>query len=210
MDRHIPDVQFVNDCLIWICNGRPFILAPSFGICCLEVQYHRSLAIDSNSLSINPRCLIKPDSIELDDLQPHDVDVVFVATGVNPSPVIKESGLPVGPDGGLLVNKYLQCVEHPEIFGGGDCIYFQDQPLDKVGVYAVRENPVLLHNLMASLDGGELHQFDPGGDYLLIFNLGDDTGIFRKKCLLFGGKLAFFIKDYIDRKFMKEFQSIEG
>ena len=71
-------------------------------------------------------------------------------------------------------------MDHPEIFGGGDCIYFQDQPMDKVGVYAVRENPVLLHNLMASLDGDALEAFDPGRDYLLIFNLGDGTGIFRK------------------------------
>ena len=93
--------------------------------------------------------------------------------------------------------------------GGGDCIYFDETPLDKVGVYAVRQNPILLHNLMAALDGGELKPFEPGGDYLLIFNLGDGTGIFHKRWALFGGRLAFFIKDYIDRKFMKAFQAIE-
>ena len=115
----------------------------------------------------------------------------------------------MGPDGGLIVNKYLQSIDHPDIFGGGDCIYFKDNPLDKVGVYAVRENPVLLHNLMASLTGEELMEFDPGGDYLLIFNLGDGTGIFRKKFIQFNGRAAFLIKDYIDRKFMKKFQAIE-
>ena len=31
-------------------------------------------------------------------------------------------------------------------------VQLRDQPLDKVGVYAVRENPVLYHNLIASLD----------------------------------------------------------
>lgn len=152
---------------------------------------------------------INANQVELETGQTLKVDVIFVATGVNPSPVIKESGLETGPEGGLLVNKYLQSIDYPEIFGGGDCIYFQDQPLDKVGVYAVRENPVLLHNLMAALEGQELQAFDPGGDYLLIFNLGDNTGILRKKRILFGGRLAFTIKDYIDRKFMKEFQAIE-
>ncbi len=152
---------------------------------------------------------ISEGQIQLESLQTYDVDVIFVAVGVSPSPVIKESGLSVGPEGGLLVNSYLQSVDYPEIFGGGDCIYFQDNPLDKVGVYAVRENPVLLHNLMASLDGSQLELFEPGGDYLLIFNLGDGTGIFRKKCLLFGGSLAFVLKDYIDRKFMKKFQALE-
>jgi hypothetical protein len=49
-------------------------------------------------------------------------------------------------------------------------IYFKNQPLDKVGVYAVRENQVLYQNLMASIEGRALQPFDPGGDYLLIFN----------------------------------------
>lgn len=65
--------------------------------------------------------------------------------------------------GGLLVNKYLQCTAHPEIFGGGRCIYFKDRPLDKVGVYTVRQNPVLYQNLMASLEETVLQPFDPGG-----------------------------------------------
>lgn len=152
---------------------------------------------------------IQANRIVLESLQSWDVDVIFVAIGVSPSPVIRKSGLKTGPEGGMMVNGYLQSVEYPEIFGGGDCIYFQDQPLDKVGVYAVRENPVLLHNLMAALDVTELKPFNPGGDYLLIFNLGDHTGIFRKKCLLFGGRPAFLLKDYIDRKFMKKFQALE-
>ncbi len=109
----------------------------------------------------------------------------------------------------MLVNQYLQCYQYPEIFGGGDCIYFKNQPLDKVGVYAVRENPVLYHNLMALIEGKALHPFDPGGDYLLIFNMGDGTGVLRKRRLTFGGRLAFKIKDYIDRKFMNTFKQIE-
>lgn len=152
---------------------------------------------------------IKRSHITLETGEGYDTDIIFLALGVKPSPIFKESGLPVGPDEGLLVNKFLQSTQYPEIFGGGDCIYFKDQPLDKVGVYAVRENPILFHNLMASLEGTELLPFDPGGDYLLIFNMGDGTGVLRKKWILFGGRLAFIIKDYIDRKFMKKFQAIE-
>jgi len=139
----------------------------------------------------------------------HDLDVIFLALGVRPNQLFEKSGLPTGPDGGLLVNTYLQCATHPEIFGGGDCIYFEPQPLDKVGVYAVRENPILYANLMAALEGKPLQSFDPGGDYLLIFNVGGGKGVLQKRWLLLDGKLAFFIKDAIDRKFMKEFQAIE-
>jgi NADH dehydrogenase FAD-containing subunit len=133
-------------------------------------------------------------------------DVVLLALGVRPSGIFKESGLPTGDDGGLLVNDYLQSVTYPEIFGGGDCVSFQPRPLAKVGVYAVRQNPILYHNLMTALEGGDMEPFDPGGDYLLIFNLGNGTGIFFKKNWVFDGRVAFYLKDYIDRKFMKRFQ----
>jgi NADH dehydrogenase FAD-containing subunit len=142
----------------------------------------------------------------LTDGQEQPFDSLFLALGVKPPGLFADSGLPTGPDGGLLVNEFLQCAAYPEIFGGGDCIYFQPQPLDKVGVYAVRQNPVLLDNLLATLDGRSLRPFQPGGAYLLIFNLGDGRGIFRKKNLVFDGRLAFWLKDFIDRRFMRTFQ----
>ncbi len=149
-------------------------------------------------------------SVTLESGQQRSCDLVFLALGVNPNPIFNNSHLPTGPDGGLLVNKFLQCSQYPQIFGGGDCIYFEPRPLDKVGVYAVRQNPILYANLMAALDDGPLQTFDPGGDYLLIFNLGGGRGVLQKRWLLMGGKPAFMIKDYIDRKFMKKFQAIEA
>ncbi|HKK99611.1 MAG TPA: FAD-dependent oxidoreductase [Desulfotignum sp.] len=147
--------------------------------------------------------------ITLGSQKQYDTHFTFMAAGVTPSNIFEKSRLPVGPDKGLLVNQYLQSVADPHIFGGGDCIHFQPQPLDKVGVYAVRQNPVLLHNLMAALEGRDLMPFDPGPDYLLVFNLGGGQGVLKKKNIVFGGRLAFTIKDYIDTKFMKKFQAIE-
>ncbi len=147
--------------------------------------------------------------IDLDNGETLPADFIFLALGVRPSPIFADSGIETGPDGGMKVNRFLQSTQYPEIFGGGDCIYFQDTPLDKVGVYAVRENPVLFANIEARLNGGELMPFDPGGDYLLIFNLGGGVGVLKKRWLEFGGRAAFMIKDYIDRRFMKEFQAIE-
>ena len=152
---------------------------------------------------------VRSGAVTLDSGKTHALDFIFLAMGVVPNPIFKNSGLSTGPDGGLRVNAFLQSIDHPEMFGGGDCIFFEKQPLDKVGVYAVRQNPVLYHNLMAALEGAPLRPFDPGGDYLLIFNLGGGIGVLRKRWLLTEGKMAFWIKDYIDRKFMKEFQAIE-
>ncbi len=133
-------------------------------------------------------------------------DAAFLALGVEPSPLARDSGLPLGPGGGLLVDAHLRCPDHPEIFGGGDCIDFGPRPLDKVGVYAVRQNPVLAANFAAVLDGRPPTRFDPGSDdYLLLFNLGDGTAIFRKRGVVLAGSLAMRLKDAIDRRFMRGF-----
>ncbi len=133
-------------------------------------------------------------------------DIIFLAIGVQPSTLFAKSKIDTGPDGGLAVNAFLQSTSHPTIFGGGDCIYFTDKPLDKVGVYAVRQNLVLYENLLASLEGTSLQKFNPGGKYLLIYNLGDGDGILSKWGITFSGKIAFRLKDYIDRKFIRTFK----
>ena len=131
-------------------------------------------------------------------------DFVFLALGVRPSEICKNSGLQTGPSGGLLMNRCLQAVNHPEIFGGGDCIDFAPEPLPKVGVYAVRQNPILRHNLMAALEGRELVPFKPQKRVMLILNLGDGTGLFMRGQRVFRNKAAFLLKDYIDRRFMAD------
>ena len=133
-------------------------------------------------------------------------DLALLAWGIRPSHLFRDSGLPTGNDGGLLVNTFLQSVAYPEIFGGGDCISFEQRPLDKVGVYAVRQNPVLYANLLAALEDKDLEAFLPQDIYLLIYNLGNGTGIFYRGSWVWKGRLIFFLKDYIDRKFMRKFQ----
>jgi NADH dehydrogenase FAD-containing subunit len=150
---------------------------------------------------------VKDHSVELSNGEVLENDYVFVAVGVKPSSLFIDSGLPTGQDGGMLVNKYLQSVDYPEIFGGGDCISFEPQPLAKVGVYAVRQNPILFHNLLCTLDGGALQEFIPQGTFLLALNMGDGTAVVRWHSLVWGGTLGFTLKNYIDRKFMKAFQA---
>jgi NADH dehydrogenase FAD-containing subunit len=149
---------------------------------------------------------VEHDSARLDNGREIAWDVALLALGVKPSSLFSDSRMATGADGGMLVNEYLHAIAHPNIFGGGDCISFQDKPLDKVGVYAVRQNPILYHNLLASLQGDDLKPFHPQDDYLLIFNMGDGTGIFCRKNWVWNGRLAFYLKDYIDRKFMIKYQ----
>ncbi|UCG38969.1 MAG: FAD-dependent oxidoreductase [bacterium] len=143
----------------------------------------------------------------LDDGSSVRARFALVAVGVKPSPLFMDSLVPTAEDGGLLVNRYLQSVQYPTIFGGGDCITIRGVPLARVGVYAVRQNPVLLNNLAAALEDKPLQPFDPGSpSFLFILNMGDGRGILKKGSLVFGGRAAFRFKDFIDRRFMRKFQ----
>jgi NADH dehydrogenase FAD-containing subunit len=133
-------------------------------------------------------------------------DMVLWAVGTKPSSIFKKSGIPVGSDNGLLVNEFLQSTSFSNIFGGGDCISFKTQNLEKVGVYAVRQNPVLLENLNNFIEYKPLKPFIPQKEFLLIFNMGNRQGLLKWKDFIFKGTVAFWIKNFIDRKFMKNFQ----
>jgi len=149
---------------------------------------------------------IEDKSVVLADGSGIESDFVFMAVGVKPSALFKDSGLAIGQDGGMLVNQYLQSVSSPEIFGGGDCISFAPQPLAKVGVYAVRQNPILFGNLLNFSKDTPLEPFHPQKAVLLAFNLGDGTAVVQWHSLVFDGRLGFALKNYIDQTFMKNFR----
>ncbi|MFZ7128698.1 MAG: NAD(P)/FAD-dependent oxidoreductase [Desulfobacterales bacterium] len=144
--------------------------------------------------------------VELDTGEQLPADLLVLATGTRAPGLFGRSGLPLGSDGGLLVNSRLQSVAYPEIFGGGDCISFGPRPLERVGVHAVRQNPVLKANVLAALTGGKLMEYVPPKRYLLILNMGGGAGILNRGWMTFDGKAAFMVKDFIDRRFMKTFQ----
>jgi len=105
------------------------------------------------------------------------------------------------------VTTSLQCIDYPEILGGGDCISLAGKPLDRVGVYAVRQAPVIYANLAALLDGKAPVRFTPQSSYLQLLNLGDGTALFIRGTTVFRGKSALFLKDYLDTSFVRKYQA---
>lgn len=197
-----------HGCSVRIYGGRHFLKnAPAaVGKASRAILAKRGIEIVEGSYADK----ISTGRVSLQDGQSHEHDLIFAALGVRPRPIFAPSSIPAGEDGGLRVNRYLQSAAFPDVFGGGDCIWFEDQPLAKVGVYAVRQNPVLLHNVLAQMEDRPLRAFDPGGSYLLIYNLGEGTGVLLKNGISFKGRLAFWIKDYIDRRFIRAFTPKDG
>ena len=135
-----------------------------------------------------------------------EFDVAVLAVGIEPPEVFRKSGLATGDDGGLWVNRYLQSISDPRIFGGGDSVAFRGETLANLGVFAVRQGPVIFHNVRAVLSGEPLKEFKPQKLYLYVLNLGDGTGLAIYGPLVWQGAAAWKLKSYIDRKFVKEYQ----
>jgi NADH dehydrogenase FAD-containing subunit len=157
----------------------------------------------------SPVVRVDSQAVTTADGQQVPYDFLVHATGLTPPALLRATGLPTSADGALLVDPFLRSVADPRVFGGGDCVALQGRELARVGVYAVREAPILCHNLLATLQGRPLRRFRPQRRFLLILNLGDGTGLLTWGPFSWHGRLAFWIKDRIDRAFLRAYQMPE-
>ena len=129
-------------------------------------------------------------------------DLLILAVGIEANGVFRASGLPVGPCGGLWVDRTLRSIADGRIFGGGDAVSYRGLGLPKLGVFAIRQGPILFNNLQAVLRGEPLQAYKPQKRFLYVLNLGDGTGLAVYGHLVWHGRLAWRLKNRIDRKFI--------
>jgi NADH dehydrogenase FAD-containing subunit len=133
-------------------------------------------------------------------------DIFVNATGLVPAPTLRNLDLPLDDGGAMLVDAHLRSPADPAIHGGGDCVTLDGHVLPRIGVYAIRQAPVLFANLLAALEGRRPRRFVPQRSYLWVLNLGDGTGVAVRGRLYWHGRGAFLLKDWIDRRFLGEYQ----
>ena len=133
-------------------------------------------------------------------------DFTTGAAGAKPHDWIADTGLDLH-EGFITVDANLQSSDD-SIFAVGDCAHLSANPRPKAGVYAVREAPVLFDNLRAVLSGGQLGPYKPQRDYLKLVSLGEKSALAEKFGTARQGNLLWKLKDYIDRKFMDQFDAL--
>lgn len=148
-------------------------------------------------------------AVTLDDGSRIEGSETVLATGLTAPPWIAEAGLPTGRDGGLAVDESLRARGLANVFGAGDCIDFGPRALPKLGVFAVREAPVLLDNLLATITGRPLRSYRPQRRALRILNLGDGTALAAWGGLAWMGRGPMAWKEWLDRRFVDEFDGSE-
>ncbi len=112
-------------------------------------------------------------------------------------------------DGFVSVDPTLRTLSDDAIFAAGDIAHLGFAPRPKAGVFAVRQAPVLLHNLTVALTGaGRMRRFRPQADYLKLVSTGFKGAVADKWGLPLDGAWLWRWKDRIDRKFMRMFHEL--
>lgn len=148
---------------------------------------------------------IRRDWVELSDGTSLASDFTLSVAGSRPQDWLAETGLDLH-EGFVRVTPSLQSSD-PRIFAVGDCAHLDFAPRPKAGVFAVREAPVLFHNLRAAASGGSMRSFRPQRDYLKLVSMGGQIAVADKFGLRGGGGWLWRLKDRIDRKFMAKFET---
>jgi selenide, water dikinase len=139
-----------------------------------------------------------------------DADEIIWVTQASGAPWLAATGLALDGDGFVKVNHHLQSVTDPRIFAAGDVAAMVGHPLEKAGVFAVRQARPLTDNLRASVLDQPLVTYRPQHSWLALISTGNRYAVASRGSLGFAGGWVWHWKDWIDRRFMRRFSELPG
>lgn len=162
------------------------------------VQVHRNAAVTQ----------VTAGRLQTSAGQVMEADEIVWVTRAGGAAWLKDTGLALDADGFIQVSDTLQTVTDPDIFAAGDIASMVNHPLEKAGVFAVRQGPPLSHNLRLSVRGAALKPYQPQRHWLALISTGDQYAVASRGWLGFAGAWVWRWKDRIDRGFMRKFQDL--
>ena len=137
-----------------------------------------------------------------------DADEIVWVTAAAGAAWLQQTGLALDQNGFLKTNDNLQTVTDPAIFAAGDIASMINYPLEKAGVFAVRQGPPLADNLRRIVQGIALKPYHPQRRWLALISTGDKYAVASRSWLGFAGSWVWRWKDWIDQRFMQKFQDL--
>ena len=139
---------------------------------------------------------------------------VFVwAGGVKAPDLVVGSGLPIGHNGRVKVDRHLRVLDHPEIYVAGDLASVTDprtgHVLPPLAQVALEEGETVARNLDAELEGRPLEAFtfhDKG----FVVSVGTRRGVADIAGITSGGRLAHLLKDAIEWEYRQSVTHLRG
>jgi selenide,water dikinase len=169
--------------------------------------FHRAFA-ERNMQVVEDRRVaeLRAGYIDLADGGSLPADAVLVVTQAGAADWFHATGLALDPHGFIAVGPTLQSLNDPAVFAAGDCAALVETPREK----AVREGPPLADNLRAVVQGRVLEPFHPQSRHLALISTGERYAVGSRGWLKFEGAWVWTLKDWIDRKWMRQYQEIKG
>ena len=106
-----------------------------------------------------------------------DADEIIWVTHARGAPWLRDTGLALDERGFIQVLETLQTVTDPTVFAAGDVASMVAHPLEKAGVFAVRQGRPLTDNLRRAVQGRTLRAYRPQRRWLALISTGDRKAV---------------------------------
>ena len=153
-------------------------------------------------------------ALQTADGQRMAMDEIIWVTQAGGAPWLQQTGLALDEGGFIQVNEQLQSVTDARVFAAGDIASMVGRPLEKAGVFAVRQGKPLATNLRLSLQDAPLQAYRPQPSWLALISTGDRFAVASRGGWGLGagsGWVSRWLwrwKDRIDRDFMRKFTDL--
>ena len=151
---------------------------------------------------------IKARAVVLESGEALAADAVLVSTDAAAPSWFRGTGLALDDKGFVAVGPTLQSTNDPDVFAAGDCAALIETPREKAGVYAVRAGPPLADNLYRRACGAQTEPWTPQRRHLALISTGERYAVASRGFLKAEGAWLWTLKDWIDRRWMRQYQEM--
>jgi selenide,water dikinase len=164
---------------------------------------HRIIVFAGSAVvRVEPRILLCADGGRV------EFDEAIWVTEAGAAPWLAATGLPLTPQGFIVVDDRLRSPSDDRIFAVGDVATMVAHPREKAGVYAVRQGPPLAANLRRVLAGRRPRRVVLQRRALALIGTGDRQAVASRGPFAAYGPRLWQLKDWIDRRWMRRYTDL--
>ena len=135
------------------------------------------------------------------------------AGGVKAPDLIRNSGLEIGYNGRIKVDRYLRAIDHPDVYAAGDVASVPDpstgMALPPLAQTALAEGETVAQNINREASKRDLEPFNYRQKGIVV-SVGAHRGAATVSGVTFGGRLAHALKEAIEWEYRQSVQHLRG